>query len=405
MLGHPSRAGQMSVMNGACPRAVSLRVEPEQDTRRLGPVCSLLGGIEQAHIDGEVATIVIGQARTLRRRVGIAQDALSDGSGPPRFRWRFWWTPIHVGVPRGWQQPTARDGMMRRCLAQPRPPRRIQGASRTGQACTSARRFCSSIAQHWVQPANTGKSLWTWTVQTFPGRTDCGFDLGLASPALDNRTMGHGLVCYRNEMSISRPATARPTSISDQSPISRPNSRLVAALATGAVAIGKRLRAIGAGCASLLAPYTSRCWAGAQTFSRPNCDWQQNPNACCNFATSILCVSLRPGVRLLEDSCVIAPMASCHRLRGGDVLGVPSSLLSRDRPTSADDSGRHPAVPRLWRRGGRDCRPSGRSLSSLTRLTRRATVPVASLAWAGSIDYVHCGQFDPVRSDLWARLP
>ncbi len=61
VLGHPSRARQMTVMNGPRARAISLRIKSEQDARHLGPVCSLLRGIEQANIKCKVLTVVIGQ--------------------------------------------------------------------------------------------------------------------------------------------------------------------------------------------------------------------------------------------------------------------------------------------------------------------------------------------------------
>lgn len=52
----------MTVMNGAGVLTISRRIKSEQDAHHLGPVRSLLRGIEQANVKGKVLTVIVGQA-------------------------------------------------------------------------------------------------------------------------------------------------------------------------------------------------------------------------------------------------------------------------------------------------------------------------------------------------------
>lgn len=69
MLGHPPRACEMIVVDLSGTFTISVRIESEQNVNNFRPLRSLFGGIEKPNVEHEVLSIVIGQARALRRPI------------------------------------------------------------------------------------------------------------------------------------------------------------------------------------------------------------------------------------------------------------------------------------------------------------------------------------------------
>lgn len=119
-------------------------------------------------------------------------------------------------------------------------------------------------------------------------------------------------VNYRTEMSMSssRPVTARPMTMSDQSPISRPNSRLVALKATGVVAIRKRLGALGSGCALIFVPYHR---------SRTDAEWDRG----------LFLVRIVTGEKIRIPVAILQPIPARSRARNQSKALVRRRLRAR----------------------------------------------------------------------------
>jgi hypothetical protein len=76
VLGHPTRASKMGVVHAGRALTIAVRVEPEQHPHDFRPFRTLGGCVQKTKIKCEVLAIIIGQARTLRGRIGKRQRCL-----------------------------------------------------------------------------------------------------------------------------------------------------------------------------------------------------------------------------------------------------------------------------------------------------------------------------------------
>jgi hypothetical protein len=130
--------------------------------------------------------------------------------------------------------------------------------------------------------------------------------------------------------------------ISDQSPILRPNSRLVAVIATGVVAIRKRLGAIGSGCMFIFVPLRSRADAEweRRLFLVRNVTGikSERPVAILQLQFLAYCgrgsISSAPARASSDDGAIIEPIVPRRGLREGhagrDDEDAPRGLLDVD---------------------------------------------------------------------------
>lgn len=71
MLRHPAGAGEMTVMDTSSSLRLGSGIDAENDCNCFAPVGAIGGRVENAHIELRVLTVIVGEHRTLWRRVLI----------------------------------------------------------------------------------------------------------------------------------------------------------------------------------------------------------------------------------------------------------------------------------------------------------------------------------------------
>ena len=79
VIGDPSGACQVAFPGRPRAFGLSLRIDAENDPRRLGPVCALRFGVQEPQVNDEMVTVVRRQCFLGRRLVGDGRIALCSG--------------------------------------------------------------------------------------------------------------------------------------------------------------------------------------------------------------------------------------------------------------------------------------------------------------------------------------
>ena len=87
MLGHPPRAGKVTVVDLPGALTLTVRIESKQDTDDFGPFRALFHRIEKPNVQREMLSIIVRQAWALRRLI-IERDG-GHYAGPPIARVRI----------------------------------------------------------------------------------------------------------------------------------------------------------------------------------------------------------------------------------------------------------------------------------------------------------------------------
>ena len=70
LLGHPTGAGEMAVMDAPSPLGLGICIDAEQDLGDLFQGCAGFVSIEEPHVELDVIAIIAGDGRIIRRRIG-----------------------------------------------------------------------------------------------------------------------------------------------------------------------------------------------------------------------------------------------------------------------------------------------------------------------------------------------
>ena len=79
VIGKPSGACQVAFPGPTRAFGLSLRIDAQNDPRRLGPVCALRFGVEKPQVNHQMVTVVRRQCFRGRRLVGDRRIALCSG--------------------------------------------------------------------------------------------------------------------------------------------------------------------------------------------------------------------------------------------------------------------------------------------------------------------------------------